>query len=97
MFVIIITILSMTGILLRLNITTAQSFIITFKLLSCLFMTLWPLVTDSLYHKRLSIDGRQLNLEVFDPCSEVRNLFLVLTGIYYESRAAAVCKSTHTV
>ncbi|XP_076129141.1 ras-related and estrogen-regulated growth inhibitor-like protein [Alosa pseudoharengus] len=22
------------------------------------------------YHKRLSIDGRQLNLEVFDPCSE---------------------------
>ncbi|XP_027883230.1 RERG/RAS-like b isoform X2 [Xiphophorus couchianus] len=26
--------------------------------------------TDSLYHKRLSIDGRQLNLEVFDPCSQ---------------------------
>nr|XP_043872654.1 RERG/RAS-like b isoform X1 [Solea senegalensis] len=26
--------------------------------------------TNSLYHKRLSIDGRQLNLEVFDPCSE---------------------------
>ncbi|KAM9807919.1 RERG/RAS-like b [Neosynchiropus ocellatus] len=25
---------------------------------------------NSLYHKRLSIDGRQLNLEVFDPCSE---------------------------
>uniref|UniRef100_A0A8C6M4P1 small monomeric GTPase n=1 Tax=Nothobranchius furzeri TaxID=105023 RepID=A0A8C6M4P1_NOTFU len=24
----------------------------------------------SLYHKRLSIDGRQLNLEVFDPCSQ---------------------------
>ncbi|KAM4630261.1 RERG/RAS-like b [Polymixia lowei] len=24
---------------------------------------------NSLYHKRLSIDGRQLNLEVFDPCS----------------------------
>lgn len=28
-------------------------------------------VADSLYHKRLSIDGRQLNLEVFDPCSQV--------------------------
>uniref|UniRef100_A0A8C7G3Q3 small monomeric GTPase n=1 Tax=Oncorhynchus kisutch TaxID=8019 RepID=A0A8C7G3Q3_ONCKI len=26
--------------------------------------------TDSLYRKRLSIDGRQLNLEVFDPCSQ---------------------------
>ncbi|XP_044049923.1 ras-related and estrogen-regulated growth inhibitor-like protein [Siniperca chuatsi] len=26
--------------------------------------------SDSLYHKRLSIDGRQLNLEVFDPCSQ---------------------------
>ncbi len=26
---------------------------------------------DSLYHKRLSVDGRQLNLEVFDPCSQV--------------------------
>uniref|UniRef100_A0A667X613 small monomeric GTPase n=1 Tax=Myripristis murdjan TaxID=586833 RepID=A0A667X613_9TELE len=26
----------------------------------------------SLYHKRLSIDGRQLNLEVFDPCSQAR-------------------------
>ncbi|KAI4825776.1 hypothetical protein KUCAC02_021444 [Chaenocephalus aceratus] len=25
---------------------------------------------NSLYHKRLSIDGRQLNLEVFDPCSQ---------------------------
>ncbi|XP_023678558.2 ras-related and estrogen-regulated growth inhibitor-like protein [Paramormyrops kingsleyae] len=25
---------------------------------------------SSLYHKRFSIDGRQLNLEVFDPCSE---------------------------
>ncbi|KAF3855211.1 hypothetical protein F7725_023266 [Dissostichus mawsoni] len=23
-----------------------------------------------MYHKRLSIDGRQLNLEVFDPCSQ---------------------------
>lgn len=28
-------------------------------------------VADSLYHKRFSIDGRQLNLEVFDPCSQV--------------------------
>ncbi|XP_049579713.1 RERG/RAS-like b [Syngnathus scovelli] len=26
--------------------------------------------TNSLYRKRLSIDGRQLNLEVFDPCSQ---------------------------
>ncbi|KAM7424193.1 hypothetical protein PAMA_000503 [Pampus argenteus] len=26
--------------------------------------------TDSLYHKRLSIDGRQINLEIFDPCSQ---------------------------
>ncbi|KAM9529766.1 ras-related and estrogen-regulated growth inhibitor-like protein isoform 2-T2 [Salvelinus alpinus] len=26
--------------------------------------------SDSLYRKRLSIDGRQLNLEVFDPCSQ---------------------------
>ncbi|XP_029010812.1 ras-related and estrogen-regulated growth inhibitor-like protein [Betta splendens] len=26
--------------------------------------------TNSLYHKRLSIDGRQLNLEVLDPCSQ---------------------------
>nr|XP_057932221.1 RERG/RAS-like b [Doryrhamphus excisus] len=26
--------------------------------------------TSSLYRKRLSIDGRQLNLEVFDPCSQ---------------------------
>lgn len=26
--------------------------------------------SNSLYHKRLSIDGRQLNLEVFDPCSQ---------------------------
>ncbi|KAF4082768.1 hypothetical protein AMELA_G00131380 [Ameiurus melas] len=25
---------------------------------------------NSLYQKRLSIDGRQLNLEVFDPCSQ---------------------------
>ncbi|XP_040019598.1 RERG/RAS-like b [Gasterosteus aculeatus] len=25
---------------------------------------------NSLYHKRMSIDGRQLNLEVFDPCSQ---------------------------
>uniref|UniRef100_H2TER9 small monomeric GTPase n=1 Tax=Takifugu rubripes TaxID=31033 RepID=H2TER9_TAKRU len=25
---------------------------------------------NSLYHKRLSVDGRQLNLEVFDPCSQ---------------------------
>ncbi|TNN77253.1 Ras-related and estrogen-regulated growth inhibitor-like protein [Liparis tanakae] len=25
---------------------------------------------NSLYHKRLSIDGRQLNLEVYDPCSQ---------------------------
>ncbi|XP_029952234.1 RERG/RAS-like b isoform X2 [Salarias fasciatus] len=25
---------------------------------------------NSLYHKRLSIDGRQLNLEIFDPCSQ---------------------------
>ncbi|KAL0967972.1 hypothetical protein UPYG_G00260520 [Umbra pygmaea] len=25
---------------------------------------------NSLYRKRLSIDGRQLNLEVFDPCSQ---------------------------
>lgn len=29
-------------------------------------------MADSLYQKRLSIDGRQLNLEVFDPCSQVR-------------------------
>ncbi|KAK1798547.1 hypothetical protein P4O66_006657, partial [Electrophorus voltai] len=28
------------------------------------------LSTDSLYRKRLSIDGRQLNLEIFDPCSQ---------------------------
>ncbi|XP_068168574.1 RERG/RAS-like b isoform X2 [Antennarius striatus] len=26
--------------------------------------------SDSLYHKRLSVDGRQLNLKVFDPCSQ---------------------------
>ncbi|XP_051994584.1 ras-related and estrogen-regulated growth inhibitor-like protein isoform X2 [Xyrauchen texanus] len=26
--------------------------------------------SGSLYNKRLSIDGRQLNLEVFDPCSQ---------------------------
>ncbi|XP_041132655.1 ras-related and estrogen-regulated growth inhibitor-like protein [Polyodon spathula] len=26
--------------------------------------------SNSLYHKRLSIDGRQLNLEIFDPCSQ---------------------------
>nr|XP_046207589.1 ras-related and estrogen-regulated growth inhibitor-like protein isoform X2 [Oncorhynchus gorbuscha] len=26
--------------------------------------------SDSLYRKRLSIDGRQLNLEVFDPCAQ---------------------------
>ncbi|KAG5270324.1 hypothetical protein AALO_G00191370 [Alosa alosa] len=26
--------------------------------------------SNSLYRKRLSIDGRQLNLEVFDPCSQ---------------------------
>ncbi|XP_027023778.2 RERG/RAS-like b [Tachysurus fulvidraco] len=26
--------------------------------------------TSSLYQKRLSIDGRQLNLEIFDPCSQ---------------------------
>ncbi|XP_051916536.1 RERG/RAS-like b isoform X2 [Hippocampus zosterae] len=26
--------------------------------------------TNSLYRKRLSIDGRHLNLEVFDPCSQ---------------------------
>ncbi|KAL4613501.1 ras-related and estrogen-regulated growth inhibitor-like protein isoform X1 [Arapaima gigas] len=26
--------------------------------------------TNSLYHKRFSVDGRQLNLEVFDPCSQ---------------------------
>ncbi|KAM8892450.1 RERG/RAS-like b [Spinachia spinachia] len=25
---------------------------------------------NSLYHKRMSVDGRQLNLEVFDPCSQ---------------------------
>ncbi|XP_068168575.1 RERG/RAS-like b isoform X3 [Antennarius striatus] len=25
---------------------------------------------NSLYHKRLSVDGRQLNLKVFDPCSQ---------------------------
>uniref|UniRef100_A0A4W4FXB3 small monomeric GTPase n=1 Tax=Electrophorus electricus TaxID=8005 RepID=A0A4W4FXB3_ELEEL len=25
---------------------------------------------NSLYRKRLSIDGRQLNLEIFDPCSQ---------------------------
>eukprot|EP00064_Thunnus_orientalis_P001002 superscaffoldBa00000061_g1003 len=25
---------------------------------------------NSLYHKRLSIDGRQLNLDIFDPCSQ---------------------------
>lgn len=30
------------------------------------------LAADSLYHKRMSIDGRQLNLEVFDPCSQVQ-------------------------
>lgn len=30
------------------------------------------LLSDSLYHKRLSVDGRQLNLEVFDPCSQVQ-------------------------
>ncbi|KAG7221139.1 hypothetical protein INR49_017517 [Caranx melampygus] len=30
--------------------------------------------TNSLYHKRLSIDGRQLNLEVFDPCSQARRI-----------------------
>ena len=29
------------------------------------------LFADSLYRKRLSIDGRQLNLEMFDPCSQV--------------------------
>lgn len=34
------------------------------------FLILSP---DSLYHKRLSIDGRQLNLEVFDPCSQVKH------------------------
>uniref|UniRef100_A0A4W3J8E3 small monomeric GTPase n=1 Tax=Callorhinchus milii TaxID=7868 RepID=A0A4W3J8E3_CALMI len=27
--------------------------------------------SHSLYRKRLSIDGRQLNLEIFDPCSRV--------------------------
>uniref|UniRef100_A0A8C6NVY9 small monomeric GTPase n=1 Tax=Nothobranchius furzeri TaxID=105023 RepID=A0A8C6NVY9_NOTFU len=34
----------------------------------------WPADEQiySLYHKRLSIDGRQLNLEVFDPCSQTR-------------------------
>ncbi|XP_062316680.1 ras-related and estrogen-regulated growth inhibitor-like protein [Osmerus eperlanus] len=25
---------------------------------------------NSLYHKRLSVDGRQLNLEMYDPCSQ---------------------------
>jgi len=36
------------------------------------FCVFWILITDSLYNKRLSIDGRQLNLEVFDPCSQVQ-------------------------
>ncbi|PWA24514.1 hypothetical protein CCH79_00011812 [Gambusia affinis] len=36
---------------------------------------------NSLYHKRLSIDGRQLNLEVFDPCSQVR-----LTSQSYDTK-----------
>ncbi|XP_075946147.1 RERG/RAS-like b [Anarhichas minor] len=33
---------------------------------------------NSLYHKRLSIDGRQLNLEVFDPCSQVQHARCIL-------------------
>ncbi|CAN0423636.1 ras-related and estrogen-regulated growth inhibitor-like protein isoform X2 [Petromyzon marinus] len=28
--------------------------------------------SDSLYRKRLSVDGRQMNLEIFDPCSQLR-------------------------
>ena len=35
---------------------------------------LWTCVTDSLYRKRLSIEGRLLHLEVFDPCSQVSDL-----------------------
>ncbi|XP_030622703.1 RERG/RAS-like b [Chanos chanos] len=34
--------------------------------------------TNSLYRKRLSIDGRQLNLEVFDPCSQSRGSRCIL-------------------
>ncbi|XP_036391727.1 ras-related and estrogen-regulated growth inhibitor-like protein [Megalops cyprinoides] len=33
---------------------------------------------NSLYRKRLSIDGRQLNLEVFDPCSQVEESRCIL-------------------
>lgn len=38
------------------------------------FLTLSCPPTDLLYRKRLSIDGRQLNLEVFDPCSQVKHI-----------------------
>lgn len=38
------------------------------------FLTVSHPPTDSLYRKRLSIDGRQLNLEVFDPCSQVKHV-----------------------
>ncbi|XP_057693281.1 RERG/RAS-like b [Corythoichthys intestinalis] len=34
--------------------------------------------TNSLYRKRLSIDGRQLNLEVFDPCSQISEARCIL-------------------
>lgn len=55
------------------------------------FLTLSHPPTDSLYRKRLSIDGRQLNLEVFDPCSQVKRVtntskkvFLFCFFLFYE-------------
>uniref|UniRef100_A0A673CYN2 small monomeric GTPase n=1 Tax=Sphaeramia orbicularis TaxID=375764 RepID=A0A673CYN2_9TELE len=33
---------------------------------------------NCLYHKRLSIDGRQLNLEIFDPCSQTEGSRCIL-------------------
>uniref|UniRef100_A0A4W5QIZ1 small monomeric GTPase n=1 Tax=Hucho hucho TaxID=62062 RepID=A0A4W5QIZ1_9TELE len=43
---------------------------LTLRLLTHRFLMDIFSVLDSLYRKRLSIDGRQLNLEVFDPCSQ---------------------------
>lgn len=35
-------------------------------------------VADSIYRKKLCIDGKQLNLEIFDPCSQVGIISYIL-------------------
>lgn len=55
--------------------------------------------TECVYRKRLSVDGKQMNLELYDPCSQVSSHIdgAIYTHLYSTSLSLfAFCIATHT-